>query len=396
MTNQQKLEEYKKILQKDEPLDTFNWGAFIFNSFYYLWKDISIWKFFIYFLATPFLIFLFSQTQINPYFSIFMSVFSVRIVAGFRANHDLKIHMQKFVDYYQKNGTDIQPTVYFSISLTRLFFLSIFTFGIYDIYWAYKNWVCVKKYEKDNSIVPFFRSWVFGVLFIYPLFLRMKTSFSKANCINKFFTLYAVLYTVLYLIDIYITTHADPNNILMEYLSYVILFVTTLLLLPIQKNINKYNKTLDSESKPLTKFLPGEIIVIALSWLILVIGIYAGYTSEKNNLEQKQFVTYIYINEKVYPEMCKKYGYELKRYQQVFRKLSAEKIKEIKNIDIQKELQELDNAYGKDAIQSLEKIIIGNNNSTAEYNQAIIKQTCMEIDTNAEEFITNQLKDILQ
>lgn len=35
MKYQQKLEEYQTILQKKEPTAVFNWGAFIFNSFYY-------------------------------------------------------------------------------------------------------------------------------------------------------------------------------------------------------------------------------------------------------------------------------------------------------------------------------------------------------------------------
>ena len=35
-------------------------------------------------------------------------------------------------------------------------------------------------------------------------------------------------------------------------------------------------------------------------------------------------------------------------------------------------------------------------NYEPKYHEPIKKQTCMEIDANAEEFITNQLKDILQ
>ena len=391
MKYQQKLEEYQTILQKNEPTAVFNWGAFIFNSFYYLWKDISIGKFFIYFLATPLLILSFGQAQINPEAALLIPILIVRIIAGFRANIDIKIRMQKFVDFYKKNGTEPEPVVYFSVSPIRLFFLSIITLGIYDIYWIYKNWQAVRKYEKDYEITPFFRSWLFGVFFIYPLFSRMKKSFQKTISVNKTFSVCALLYTLFYFISLFPSKEIDEISWL-DYLRYILLPLSALLLLPIQGAINRHNQKLNPNNKPSSKLSLGEILVIVFSLALSSLSFYAGYTESDNDLKQKEFITYVYINENIYPQICKKHGYELKRYQNIFRKAAAERIKKIKNIE--KELQQIDQLYGEETFRRFEKNMSEANKNGVSQNQSEnIILTCQEMDKFAEEIITYQLNN---
>ena len=55
MKLQEKLKLYQETLKKDEPTNAFNPRAFIFNSFYYFYHDVSFGKFLAYFLATPLL-----------------------------------------------------------------------------------------------------------------------------------------------------------------------------------------------------------------------------------------------------------------------------------------------------------------------------------------------------
>lgn len=139
MKLQEKLKLYQETLKKDEPANVFNPRAFVFNSFYYFYHDVSFGKFLAYFLATPLLFALFVLLKATPVAAFFTAVLVVRTVAGFRANIDLKKHMKEFVDKYKNVDFNPQPVVYFSVPLTRLFFASLISFGLYDVYWAYKK-----------------------------------------------------------------------------------------------------------------------------------------------------------------------------------------------------------------------------------------------------------------
>ena len=179
MKLQEKLKLYQETLKKDEPTNAFNPWAFIFNSFYYFYHDVSFGKFLAYFLATPLLFILFVLLKATPAAAFFTAVLAVRTLAGFRANIDLKKHMKEFVDKYKNVDFNPQPVVYFSVPLTRLFFASLISFGLYDVYWAYKNWQAVRRCGREYNIIPFCRSWLFGIFFIFPLFLRIKKVLNK-------------------------------------------------------------------------------------------------------------------------------------------------------------------------------------------------------------------------
>ncbi|MGY0646353.1 MAG: DUF4234 domain-containing protein, partial [Paraglaciecola chathamensis] len=63
---------------------------------------------------------------------------------------------------------------YFTVSTFKLVVMSIFTFGIYDLYWFYRNWTALKKLERPE-IMPFWRAF-FAPLFAYSLFSRIQQS----------------------------------------------------------------------------------------------------------------------------------------------------------------------------------------------------------------------------
>ena len=64
------------------------------------------------------------------------------------------------------------PTVFFPVSRTKFVVMSIVTFGLYDLYWSYKNWSYLKK-QDGLKISPFWRAW-FVLFFHYSLLQRMK------------------------------------------------------------------------------------------------------------------------------------------------------------------------------------------------------------------------------
>lgn len=62
--------------------------------------------------------------------------------------------------------------LFFSVSLLKLTVLSLCTFGIYELYWFYRNWK-LKKARDNSDISPFWRAF-FGIIFCYQIFTHIR------------------------------------------------------------------------------------------------------------------------------------------------------------------------------------------------------------------------------
>lgn len=62
--------------------------------------------------------------------------------------------------------------VYFPVSATKLIVLSLCSFGMYELYWFYKNWK-LEMARTGEKLSPFWRTF-FAPLFAYSLFKRIK------------------------------------------------------------------------------------------------------------------------------------------------------------------------------------------------------------------------------
>jgi hypothetical protein len=65
-----------------------------------------------------------------------------------------------------------QQTHYFAASTLKLVLMSVCTFGIYELYWFYKNWVVIKQHT-DQNLMPFWRAF-FAPFWAYSCFKHIK------------------------------------------------------------------------------------------------------------------------------------------------------------------------------------------------------------------------------
>jgi TPR repeat protein len=65
-------------------------------------------------------------------------------------------------------------TYFFTTSSLKLALMSVCTFGIYELYWFYKNWVLIKE-RTGERIMPFWRAF-FAPLWAYSCFKKIKAS----------------------------------------------------------------------------------------------------------------------------------------------------------------------------------------------------------------------------
>jgi predicted negative regulator of RcsB-dependent stress response len=157
---------------------------------------------------------------------------------------------------------------YFDISLLKLILLSVFTFGIYHLYWFYRNWKAIKV-ATNQKISPFWRT-VFAGLFAWPLFKQILGS-AKQHGYDK-------SYSPGFLGILYFLSVATTNGLsrLPEYhlgvsvAVIIILLVSIIPLIYAQKAISYNNAQLTKDPPQTTT--AGEVIFIIIG---LIIGILA-------------------------------------------------------------------------------------------------------------------------
>jgi len=70
--------------------------------------------------------------------------------------------------------TTTASPLYFAVSKTKLILMSLCTFGIYEVYWFYKNWELIKE-RTGKKMRPFWRA-MFAIFFCHSLFKSVQSS----------------------------------------------------------------------------------------------------------------------------------------------------------------------------------------------------------------------------
>lgn len=161
-------------------------------------------------------------------------------------------------------------TPYFSMTPVRLVTLSLLTFGIYDLYWFYRNWKQIRA-ATDEKLSPFWRV-VFTVFYIWPLFQRITDAAETRG--YKMPAPPNVL-SLLYVVGI-IAGNAlakiDEFNLAYSFTAIALLMVTSLVLAPIQAAANFNNSRLPKNVQQIPRKKVPEIIVIAIGIIVAILA----------------------------------------------------------------------------------------------------------------------------
>jgi len=99
----------------------------------------------------------------------------------------------------KKDSTTIginEDIAYYHVPLAQLIIFSILTFGLFELYWFYKNWKIIKIRE-GRKIRPLWRA-VFVYFYCYTFFKRILTTAKNKGCqVNVSPILLAIFYIVL-------------------------------------------------------------------------------------------------------------------------------------------------------------------------------------------------------
>ncbi|PFH11770.1 hypothetical protein BCF11_4228 [Collimonas sp. PA-H2] len=166
------------------------------------------------------------------------------------------------------NGSQLYKTIeiepsFFSVSLFKLAIMSIFTAGIYEIYWFYRNWRIIKIRENSN-IAPGVRS-VFSVFFCYQCFSRIHKYGANIG-------VQSVVPPIAWAAGwVLITVAARLREPWLLY--YLLSFIY---LLPMQAHVNRINAAVDSHYAENSKFSRSNwtvIVIGTIMWGLIIVGV---------------------------------------------------------------------------------------------------------------------------
>ena len=170
---------------------------------------------------------------------------------------------------------------FFSVSLRKLLILNAFSFGGYVCYWFYRNWK-LENERSETKVRPLGRG-LFSFLFVHDLFSRIHAQGKTKELeyswnYNHIATIFALLFVVqLYFISQTLYLEGFTSVMLVRWL---LIFLTVLPLVPIQKLCNQLNDDpkgdLNSNFTPLNFFW---IIIGSGVWLLNGLGVWIYFLS---------------------------------------------------------------------------------------------------------------------
>jgi hypothetical protein len=151
---------------------------------------------------------------------------------------------------------------FFAVSLTKFAAMSVCTFGIYELYWFYKNWRLVKEREKLD-ISPFWRVF-FAFFFCYQCFSRIRAQAATAGLDHS---LPAGPLAAGWIITSLLWRLPDPY--------WLVSMLAFIFVLPIQALANRVNATMAPGHDPNRRFTGWNIATVAggtIFFLLAIIG----------------------------------------------------------------------------------------------------------------------------
>lgn len=174
--------------------------------------------------------------------------------------------------------TDSNPATgdqaYLSVSPTKLKWLYLATFGLYGIYWFYKNWKLQQPYI-DGKIMPVMRG-IFSIFFAHALTKRIKQSMLRQDIPeNKHLGFLATLFVLLVVIGNLASTLAD-NQVVPPYFNIIWLIMFYLSAYPLIELQDKINMLKDDPIGSINSRYDwrgyAALLIGGVLWLLAILG----------------------------------------------------------------------------------------------------------------------------
>lgn len=150
---------------------------------------------------------------------------------------------------------------------------SVFSFGLYEVYWFYRNWKAIKTSQLPG-IWPIPRA-IFAVFFCYDLFKRVLHSAKENGYTETYSATWLATAYIIMLIVSSVWNRMDSLGAFDLVILAFLLFVTPLILFPIQRAINFNNAQLGAPAASDGRFSVGEVILLVVGSALMLVVLWA-------------------------------------------------------------------------------------------------------------------------
>ncbi len=151
--------------------------------------------------------------------------------------------------------------VYFTASTFKLIVMSVFTLGIYELYWFYKNWILIRQ-RTGKSLSPFWRA-TFAPFWAYALFKDIKTTADENRIENGILPIaHGLAFLVLFCMGIF------P-----KFYALILFFLSVMALIPANRAAVAVNWQLTKGFKENNQFSGWNWVAMSFGALFLILEI---------------------------------------------------------------------------------------------------------------------------
>jgi hypothetical protein len=169
------------------------------------------------------------------------------------------------VDYIPTMNDQLRPfesssPIFFPVSIKKFVIMSLVTFGLYKLYWFYKNWRIYNE-RTGSDLWPVVRA-LFAFIFCYSLFKKVHKEAESNNIKVKFLPSVAAISMVFLSLC---SKLPDP--------CWLVALISFVPLIPIQSAINDLNKTFAPDGDRNEHFSRWNIVGIIFGTIFILLAI---------------------------------------------------------------------------------------------------------------------------
>lgn len=151
---------------------------------------------------------------------------------------------------------------FYSMSAPKLAVMLVCTSGVYQVYWFYKQWACVKRRERTN-IRPVMRA-LFPVLFALGLGSKLDEEEQRVGtaagvALQDFMGAWLM-------VSLALNFAVNPYSLLLGLVSFVPLPL-------VQARINRLNAAVTGEAVPATNFSAWSLLIIVPGAVFMILAL---------------------------------------------------------------------------------------------------------------------------
>jgi hypothetical protein len=154
----------------------------------------------------------------------------------------------------------------FPVGTSKFVVLSLVTFGIYELYWIYQNWIRIRR-TSGEMLSPFWRTF-FTPIWVFALFARIR-ALAKEHGIPAGWN--AVVLATVY-VALCLSAFLPDEWLLISIAAFVPM-------LPVQQTVQRINAAHPAfaTEPPNTRYSAGNIVTIVIGCLVLMLLIVGFY-----------------------------------------------------------------------------------------------------------------------